>query len=437
MSRQRTTELGLILLAVLITAGTYTLAVAGDTPAPSTVIPFLAQVLVLLVAAHLAVRWFAPSADGTLLALAALLNGLGYSMIVRLNPDLAANQAQWTLLGIVAFVATLAVVHDTNVLARYRWTFALAGLVLLLSPLLPGLGRTINGARLWVKLGPFSLQPGEAAKLALAIFVSSYLVEKRELLATGTRRIWRIVVPDLKYLGPLLVAWGASLMVMVAERDLGSSLLIFSTFVVIVWVGTGRGWYLGVGGGLFVGGALASWAMFDHVQSRVRIWLDPWQDPTGEGYQLVQATFAMASGGLTGTGPGLGSPDRIPARETDFIFAVIAEELGFVGATAVIIGFLLFIGAGLRIAVRARDEFGTLLAASLTVIIGLQAFIIIGGVLRVMPLTGITLPFVSYGGSSLLANYVLLALLLRISDESSSEPSPRRRLPGLPRRGVS
>ena len=223
MSRQRTTELGLILLAVLITAGTYTLAVAGDTPAPSTVIPFLAQVLVLLVAAHLAVRWFAPSADGTLLALAALLNGLGYSMIVRLNPDLAANQAQWTLLGIVAFVATLAVVHDTNVLARYRWTFALAGLVLLLSPLLPGLGRTINGARLWVKLGPFSLQPGEAAKLALAIFVSSYLVEKRELLATGTRRIWRIVVPDLKYLGPLLVAWGASLMVMVAERGSPSS----------------------------------------------------------------------------------------------------------------------------------------------------------------------------------------------------------------------
>ncbi|MCP4959610.1 MAG: FtsW/RodA/SpoVE family cell cycle protein [Actinomycetia bacterium] len=426
MTRQRTTELGLVLVAVVVTVGTYTLAVATDTPTPSSVTPFLIQVVVLLLGAHLAVRWFAPAADGTLLPLAALLNGLGYSVIVRLDPELAANQAAWTLLGIVAFVATLAFVHDTNVLARYRWTFALAGIVLLLAPLLPGLGRTINGARLWIRLGPFSFQPGEAAKLAMAIFVSGYLVEKRELLAVGTRRLWRFVVPDLKHLGPLLAAWGASLLVMVAERDLGSSLLVFSTFVIVVWVGTGRAWYLGVGGGLFVAGAVAAWAMFEHVQSRVRIWLDPWQDPSGEGYQLVQATFALASGGLTGTGPGLGSPERIPARETDFIFAVIGEELGFVGATAVICGFLLFIGAGLRVAVRARDEFGTLLAASLTIIVGFQAFIIMGGVLRVMPLTGITLPFISYGGSSLLANYVLLALLLRVSDESAGETRIRR-----------
>lgn len=428
MTRQRTTELGLIVLAMVATVATYTLAsLSDDTSVPATVLPFLAQTVALLVGAHLAVRRWAPKADGTLLPIAVLLNGIGYSFIVRLDDSLAENQALWTLLGIGAFVVTLAMVREVAALGRYRWTFALLGLLALLAPLAPGIGRTINGARLWVRLGPFSVQPGEFAKLALALFITSYLVEKRELLAEGTRRLGALTVPDLKHLGPLLAAWGASLLVMIAERDLGSSLLVFSTFVVVVWVATGRGWYPAVGGALFIGGAVAAWAMFDHVQARVRIWIDPFQDPNGEGFQLVQAIFAMASGGLTGTGPGLGSPERIPARETDFIFAVIAEEFGFLGATAVIVSFLLFIGAGLRVATRARDEFGTLLATALSVTIGLQAFIIIGGVLRVLPLTGITLPFVSYGGSSLIANYVLLALLLRVSDEAAATSSPVRR----------
>ena len=430
MNRQRTTELGLIVLAMVATVATYSLAsLSEETSVPATVLPFLVQIVVLLVGAHLAVRRWAPQADGTLLPIAVLLNGIGYSFIVRLDESLAENQALWTLLGIAAFVGTLAFVKEAGMLSRYRWTFALIGFVALLAPLLPGIGRTINGARLWVRVGPFSVQPGEFAKLALAIFITSYLVEKRELLAEGTRRIGSMTVPDLKHLGPLLAAWGASLLVMVAERDLGSSLLVFSTFVITVWVATGRGWYPAVGGTLFVGGAVAAWAMFGHVQARVRIWLDPFEDPNGEGFQLVQAIFAMASGGLTGTGPGLGSPERIPANETDFIFAVIAEEFGFLGATALIISFLLFIGAGLRVATRARDEFGTLLATVLSVTIGLQAFIIIGGVLRVLPLTGITLPFVSYGGSSLVANYVLLALLLRISDESASIAAVTMRRP--------
>ena len=430
MNRQRTTELGLIVLAMVATVATYSLAsLSEDTSVPATVLPFLIQTVMLLVGAHLAVRRWAPRADGTLLPIAVLLNGIGYSFIVRLDESLAENQALWTLLGIAAFAATLAFVKEAGALGRYRWTFALIGFVALLAPLLPGIGRTINGARLWVRLGPFSVQPGEFAKLALAIFITSYLVEKRELLAEATRRVGSMTVPDLKHLGPLLAAWGASLLVMVAERDLGSSLLVFSTFVITVWVATGRGWYPAVGGTLFIGGAVGAWAMFGHVQSRVRIWLDPFEDPNGEGFQLVQAIFAMASGGLTGTGPGLGSPERIPANETDFIFAVIAEEFGFLGATAVIISFLLFIGAGLRIATRARDEFGTLLATVLSVTIGLQAFIIIGGVLRVLPLTGITLPFVSYGGSSLVANYVLLALLLRVSDESASIDAVTMRRP--------
>lgn len=425
MNRRRDAEFGLILLAVLVTVGTYALAgLGGSGPGdrasiPADVGPFLLEVLLLLVLAHLAVRRWAPDADGTLLPIAALLNGIGYAMIVRLDEDLAKFQATWTLIGIGAFIVTLGVVREVRVLARYRWTLALVGFLALVAPIAPVIGREINGARLWIHIGPVNVQPGEFAKIALAVFVASYLVEKRELLALGTARIGPFLVPDLKHLGPVLLAWGASLLVMVFERDLGSSLLVFATFVIMLWVATGRGWYPGVGTSLFAVGAVAAWWRFDHVQSRVRIWLDPWQDVSGEGFQIIQAWFALASGGLTGTGPGLGSPQRIPAAETDFIFAVIGEELGFLGATAIITAFILFIGTGLRVAVRSRDEFSKLLATGLTVTLGIQAFVIIGGVLRVLPLTGITLPFVSYGGSSLIANYILLALLLRISHESS------------------
>jgi cell division protein FtsW (lipid II flippase) len=286
-------------------------------------------------------------------------------------------------------------------------------------PLLPVVGRNINGARLWLRLGPMSFQPGELAKIALAIFFASYLVEKRELLAVATHRVGPFMVPDARHFGPLVLAWGVSLVIMIAERDLGSSLLFFALFISLLWVATARGAYLAIGAGLFLAGATFAWQAFAHVQERVRIWLNPWPKADGAGFQTIQALFAFAAGGVAGTGLALGSPDRIPAVTTDFTFAAIGEELGLVGAVAILVAFLLMVGAGLRTAMRAEAPFEKLLATGLTTILGMQSFIILAGVTRLVPLTGITLPFVSYGGSSLVANYVLLALLLRLSDDQS------------------
>ncbi len=416
MTRQRTLELSLLLVAGIVTVTGYGLASLGERSSlPANIVPFLVVVLLLLALGHLAIRRLAPTADGTLFPLAALLNGIGYVFIARLDSDLAGLQAVWTMVGIVAFATTLIIVRDVRDLARYRYIMALVGVVLLLTPLLPGIGRTINGARLWVRLAGFTIQPGEFAKIALAIFFAGYLVEKRELLALGSWRVGPLLLPDPRHFGPLLAAWATSLLIMVQAKDLGSSLLFFALFLVMLWISTGRTSYLLTGGLLFCGGAVAGWRLFDHVQQRVSTWLDPWQDVTGAGYQLAQSTFALAAGGLTGTGPGVGNPGRIPAAETDFIFSVVGEELGLMGATAILAAYMLIVGAGLRIALHSHDGVETLLAAGLTTIVGVQSFLIIGGILRLVPLTGITLPFMSYGGSSLLANYVLLALLLRIS----------------------
>ncbi len=417
---RRNTELGLILLGFVITAATYTLASLGTTAnLPADIGPFLGVVLALLAGAHVATRRLAPAGDGVLLPLAGLLNGLGYVWIARLNEDLAALQATWTAVGITAFVTTLVVVRRARDLERYRYTFMLIGVGLLLMPLLPVIGKEVNGARIWVGLGPVSFQPGEFAKIILAIFFASYLVEKREVLGMAASRIGPLTLPELRHFGPVVLAWGASLVVMTAQRDLGSSLLFFALFVVMLWVATERASYLAVSGLLFAAGAFAAWSVFSHVQQRISVWIDPWADATGQGYQVAQSTFALAWGGVAGTGPGLGTPDRIPLIETDFIFAAIGEEFGLLGATAVLITFMLMIGSGLRIALRAQLPFNKLLASGLTAILGIQSFIIIGGVIRLVPLTGITLPFVSYGGSSLIANYVLLALLIRISDDEA------------------
>lgn len=414
---RRNTELGLVLLGGVITAAVYTLASLGRTASlPADIGPFLGVVLGLVLLAHVATRRFAPNADGVLLPMAGLLNGVGYVFIARLDEDLAALQAVWTAVGIVAYVATLIVVRRTRSLEQYRYTLMFIGIALLMLPLVPGIGRTINGARIWVGIGPVSFQPGEFAKIVLAIFFASYLVEKRELLGMASIRVGPLMLPDLKHFGPVLLAWGASLVVMFYERDLGSSLLFFAVFVVMLWIATERWAYLGVSAALFAGGAYIAWQVFSHVQVRVDNWLDPWVDVTDRGFQTAQATFALAFGGITGTGPGLGSPGRIPAAETDFIFAAIGEELGLLGTTAVLVAFLLMVGTGLRIALRADNPFEKLLAAGLTAILGIQSFIIIGGVIRLVPLTGITLPFVSYGGSSLVANYILLGLLMRIAD---------------------
>ena len=422
---RRRTEMGLIVVAVLITAGAYALAGLGrDAEIPANIGPFLGVVLGLFITAHIAMRRLAPNADGILLPLAALLNGIGYVFIVRLDEAqdeggrLAGLQSVWTAVAIGAFIATLVVVRRTRDLERYRYTFAALGMFLLVLPLFPVIGRTINGSRIWVSIGPVNFQPGEAAKIVLAIFFAGYLVERRELLALSTFRLGPLHLPDPKYLGPIGLAWGVSLVVMTLEKDLGSSLLFFFLFVIVLWVATGRTTYLTVGTSLFALGALFAYSSFNHVRQRVSVWLDPWPLAKDEGFQVVESAFALADGGIAGTGIGLGTPTRIPEVETDFIFVAIGEELGLLGATAVLCAFVLMVGAGLRIALRADSPFDTLLATGLTTLLGIQAFIIIGGVTRVLPLTGVTLPFVSYGGSSLVLNYVLLALLLRVSDNS-------------------
>ena len=424
---RRSTELSLVVMAALITAGAYTLASLGEFAViPPRIIPFLAVLLGLLLVAHLGVRWFAQGADGTLLPLAAILHGIGYVMITRLDEDLAALQTTWSMLAIGAFVLTLVVVQRAPDLARYRWLFLFAGIGLLLLPFVPGLGSTFGGARIWVSLGPVNFQPGEFAKLTLAIFFAGYLADNRELIANRTWKVGPLRLPEPRFLLPIVVAWGVAVMVMVGQRDLGSSLLFFALFVVMMWVATERASYLLLGLVLFVTAAYVSYRLFGHVQTRVDIWLDPWSQSLDRGYQIVQALYGLSDGGLSGTGLGLGSPNQVPAARSDFIFTSVGEELGLLGAAAVLMAFLLMIGAGLRTALRTENTFEKLLAVGLTAIIGVQAFIIVGGVIRVVPLTGITLPFVSYGGSSLVSNYLLLALLIRLSDAGA------RRLHELP-----
>lgn len=415
---KRRTELGLVIFAAAIVLAAYVLAALGDNASiPANIGPFFGFVLVLLFVAHVATRKLAPNADPLLLPLALLLNGIGYVFIARLDEaaqdegSLAGLQAVWTGLGVAAFIGTLLVVRRARDLRSYKYLAMVAGVGLLLLPLAPVIGKTVNGARIWVELGPVGFQPGEFAKIALAVFFAGYLADNRELLGLSALHP--------KYLGPVIVAWGASLLVMFFQKDLGSSLLFFALFVVLLWVATGRAVYLVGGTALFVGGASIAYQQFAHVQQRVSIWLDPWQDPNGDGFQVIQSWFALAWGGVAGTGLGLGNPERIPVVETDFIFAAIGEELGLLGTTAIVVAYLLLIAIGLRVALAADDPFEKLLATGLTTLLGLQAFIIMAGVTRLLPLTGVTLPFVSYGGSSLLGNYILLALLVRVSNDGA------------------
>jgi len=414
-------ELFLGLMALGITVFGYVLVQLADTPnLPPDLWAILAAVSGLFVVAHLAVRKFAPEADPTLLPLTVLLTGFGFVMISRLDRDLARVQALWAAVGVVAFVLTLALVRRVRTLERYRYTFLFLGVVALLLPSLPGIGKEINGARLWVGIGPLNFQPGEAAKVLLVVFFAAYLVDKRELLSTGTRHIGRLTLPDPKYLGPLLLAWGASLIIMVSQKDLGSSLLFFAVFAAMLYIATERASYLLFGALLFFVGAWFAYEKFQHVQERVTTWWNPWPVAQNQGYQLVQSMFAFGSGGFSGAGLGRGNPTTIPNVATDFVFSAVGEELGLIGGVAIICAVLLLCGSGYRIAVQANRPFSKLFAAGLTTIIGIQTFVIIGGVTRVIPLTGVTLPFVSYGGSSLVANFVIIALLLRISADNAS-----------------
>lgn len=422
---RRRTELGLVILAVLLTGGLYALAGFGNAGnLPANMGPFLAALFILMVVAHIAMRRLAPNADPILLPIAALLNGIGYVFIARLSPHEARLQAFWTFVGVAVFVLTLVLVKRARDLERFRYTFAFIGIGMLLLPIVPGIGEDINGARLWIHVGSFNFQPGELAKLALAVFFASVMVERADLLSKGTRRIGRFLVLDPRYLAPIVAAWGLSLVIFLAENDLGSSFLFFALFIGLLWVATGRAFYLVLGAILFAFGSYLALHVIGHAQSRVQAWLDPWAHPSTSGYQPIQGWFAIAAGGLFGQGPGQSSAGHIPEASTDLIFAVIADELGLIGAAALLIGYLLMVGTGLRVAVRCDHPFEKLLATGLALILGVQTFVIVGGVTRLIPLTGITLPFISYGGSSLIANYILLALLVRISHDVETPIAP-------------
>jgi cell division protein FtsW (lipid II flippase) len=434
-STRRNQELGLLLLAFILASGALALVTIALRPKNYDLMEPLPLVLGVVVAygiAHFMLRRFARFADPLVLPIAALLNGLGLAAIYRLEGTrddipvgIAGTQLLWAVLGLACFVATLLLIRDYKAIARYKYIFGFAGVGLLLLPVTP-LGQTVNGARLWIGFGGFQFQPGELAKVCLVIFFAAFLAERKELLAIASRKIANFHVPDLKHFGPLLVMWGLSLAVMFFEKDLGSSLLFFSVFLVMIYVATARFIYMALGATLFGVGAYFGYQTFQHVQDRVTVWLHALDTRyvNDESYQLAQSLFAFATGGLFGTGFAQGRPDLIPAAHTDFVFSVLGEELGLLGTSAVVLAFMLLVARGLKIAFNARDDFGQLLAAGLTVILGVQTVIILGGVTRLMPLTGITLPFMSYGGSSMLANFILIALLVRISHQEAAEPAP-------------
>lgn len=424
--RRSNAELRYLVLAHITILVAYALAGMAEFGAiPAGLGVYGGAMAAVAIIAHLVSRRLSPGADPILLPTAFLLNGLGLVMVRRLDyassdSTLAPAQTLWTVVAIGAFCATLLFLRDHGALDRYRYLIGIGGIILLMLPLLPVIGVEVNGARIWVEIGPLRFQPGEFAKLALVAFFASYLAEKRALLTVATNRFGPIPVPPARAFGPVILAWGVSLSVLVFQNDLGVSLLIFGLFIAMLYVSTGRAAYVIIAGLLFSGGAFVAWTLFGHVQRRVTAWLSPFDDAAGAGFQIVQSLFAMASGGITGVGLGKGRPDLIPEVETDFIFAAFAEELGLLGTTALLLCFLLLVSRGFHIALQARDDFSTLLATGVTVVFGLQVFVILGGVTRLIPLTGLTLPFISYGGSSLVANYVLVALLLRISSVNRS-----------------
>ncbi len=433
--RRRGAELFLIVVSLFVGIGAYAavgLGVEGTIPAD--IIGYGGWLAVLIIVCHVVVRMTAPYADPVLLPVVAALNGLGLAMIHRIDlAELAQNedahtfarmQLVWMTLGVLLFIAVLVLLRDHRRLQAFTFTCGLAAIVLLLLPLMPVLGTQINGARIWIHLGPMSLQPGEIAKVLLVIFFAGYLVLHRDALALAGRRVMGIDLPRGRDLGPILVMWLISLGILVFQKDLGSSLLFFGLFLVMLYVATERPGWLFVGGALFAGGAYLGYLLFGHVQARVGAWLDPFGSKY-DSYQIVQGMYGQAWGGLVGRGLGQGDPTLIPFSYSDFIIAAIGEELGLTGVMAVILLYGLIVERALRTALVCRDAFGKLVATGLAVVFALQVFVVIGGVTKLIPLTGLTTPFMSYGGSSLVANWAIIALLLRISDQA------RRPLPDL------
>ena len=439
IKQRRIAELFLLVLAIAISTAGYIAASLGYTNTmPTDLWLVVGACSVLFLTAHLAIRKFAPYADPLLLPLAAFLNLIGLVLIHRLDLADAARaeragraipradaiaQLTWTAVGIILFVAVLVILRDHRILQRFTYTALVLGVTLLILPLLPFIGTSINGARLWLRLGPLSFQPAEMAKLCLIVFLAGYLVIKRDALATARSRVMGVDLPRGRDLGPLLIAWVASMGVLVFQRDLGTALLFFGLFILLLYVATERRSWLLLGSILFVAGAGLAYFAFGHVQQRFDVWLNPFSDPNGTAFQIVQSMFGLAAGGVLGTGLGLGNPQFVPFAKTDFIMATAGEELGLAGLIVILMIYAVLAQRGFRIAVSARDAFGTLLAGGLSIVIVLQVFIVVGGVTRLIPLTGLTTPFLSYGGSSLVANWIIIALLVRISD-GARKPAP-------------
>lgn len=369
--------------------------------------------------AHLVVRKAAPGADPAILPLTFALSGIGMAFVTRLAPELAARQVVWLYLGIACMIIVLVFLRNLEKLANYKYTLMMVGVALLLSPMLPIVGQEIYGSRIWLSIGPFSFQPGELAKICIVLFLAGYLAQNREMLSVFTWDVGPFRLPSLQTLLPLLIMWALAFLVVVFEKDLGSALVFFLVFLVMLYVATGQKLYVVVGLGLAAVAALVLYAFFGHVQVRVETWLDPFADPTGKGYQLVQTIYSLADGGMVGVGIGRGLAENIPVVESDFIFAAIGEEIGLLGAAGVLLLYLSLAIRGMVTAARAKSDVSSFIATGLTAIIVLQAFIIVGGVTRVIPLTGLTLPFVSQGGSSLLASFIIVGFLLRCGDEGT------------------
>ena len=442
------TRRGMELLLLLLAVGLVLLAwVSVDLGVRETVPAQLVTVggglLALSLAFHFLIRWKASYADPVMLPIATLLNGFGLVMIHRIDlasgrngiDSNAARQLVWTGLAVVIAGAVIIVVRDHRLLQRKTFTAMATGIVLLLLPLLPLIGTTVYGSRIWIRLGPMSFQPGEVAKLALTVFFAGYLVQSRDVLSLAGRKIVGFTLPRGRDLGPILVAWMVSILVLVFEKDLGSSLLFFGLFVAMLYVATERVSWMAIGLTLFAASAYLAYRIFAHVQERVGLWLDPFsQASLAESDQLAKGLMGMAAGGLFGTGLGQGRPWMVAFADSDFIFSSFGEELGLFGVFALLALYAIFVERGLRTALGVRDGFGKLLAFGLSFSVALQVFVVIGGVTRLIPLTGLTTPFMSLGGSSLLANWTLMAVLLRISDQArrpvpEAVPEPHLREP--------
>ncbi len=424
---RRNAELALLCFAALITVAALLIVEANQQRGLGWDLAGYGLVfLIVFGSAHVAIRRFAPYTDPLLLPIVALLNGLGLVMIHRLDlvdnelrgrhhPS-ATQQMLWTLVGVAAFALVVTFLKDHRQLARYSYIWGLAGLIFLTIPaLLPASLSEQGGAKIWIRFSGFSIQPAEFSKILLLIFFSAVLVAKRGLFTSVGKHSMGMTLPRPRDLAPLLTAWVVSVGVMVFEKDLGTSLLLYASFLVVVYLATQRFSWVVIGLVLFAAGSVVAYFIFAHVRIRVQTWWDPFADPDGSGYQMVQSLFSFATGGIFGTGLGNGQPDTVPAASTDFIIAAFGEELGLVGLASILMLYTIVILRGLRTAIATRDSFGKLLAAGLASTLAIQLFIVVGGVTNLIPLTGLTTPWMSYGGSSLLANYVLLAILARIS----------------------